>query len=190
MILISSKTGLLLIDVQIGFDDPRWGARNNPNAEQVMSKLLEKWRTMGWPVFHVQHLSTLAGSPLHPQSDGSDFKPQVRPLSGEPLFVKHVNSAFIGTQLEKVLRAQGIEALVIVGLTTPHCVSTTARMAANLGFQVYMPKDGIAAFELTGPDGKHYSADEVHNISLATLHEEFATVIDSQTLLDAIPHKP
>lgn len=102
--------------------------------------------------------------------------------------MKQVNGAFIGTNLEEVLRKQGIEALVIAGLTTPHCVSTTARMAANLGFQVYMPKDGIAAFELTGPDGKRYSAEEVHNISLATLHEEFATITESRMLLDAVAH--
>jgi len=59
-------------------------------------------------------------------------------------------------------------------------------MAANLGFEVYMASDAIAAFELAGPDGKRYSAEEIHRVSLATLHEEFATVVDSKTLLDSI----
>jgi hypothetical protein len=59
-------------------------------------------------------------------------------------------------------------------------------MAANLGFEVYMASDAIAAFEITGPDGKRYSAEEIHSVSLATLHEEFATVVDTKVLLDSI----
>ena len=59
-------------------------------------------------------------------------------------------------------------------------------MAANLGFDVYMASDAIAAFEITGPEGRRYSAEEIHNVSLATAHGEFATVVDSKALLDSI----
>ena len=133
----------------------------------------------------MQHLSKLVGSPLHPENPGCEIKNDVKPLPGEAVFQKQVNSAFIGTSLEQTLRQQGIGTIVVVGLTTPHCVSTTTRMAGNLGFKVYMAKDAIAAFGITGPDGRRYSAEEVHNISLATLHDEFATVTDAKTLIEA-----
>jgi len=186
MIRLPQDAGLIIIDVQKGFDDPKWGPRNNPNAEQKIAALLAAWRRTGRPVFHVQHLSNSGGSPLHPRNPGSEIKEIVRPGENEEVFQKRVNSAFIGTQLENSLHQRGIRTVVIVGLTTPHCVSTSARMAANLGFQVYMASDAIAAFEIAGPDGKRYSAEEIHSVSLATLHGEFATVVDSKALLDSI----
>ena len=186
MIRLPQNAALIIIDVQKGFDDPKWGVRNNPDAEKRIAALLAAWRRTGRPVFHVQHLSNSEGSPLNPRNAGCEIKEIVRPLENERVFQKRVNSAFIGTQLENSLRQSGIRTTVMVGLTTPHCVSTSARMAANLGFEVYVASDAIAAFELAGPEGKRYSAEEVHSISLATLHEEFATVVDSKVLLDSV----
>jgi nicotinamidase-related amidase len=183
---LPQDAALVIIDVQKGFDDASWGRRNNPDAEEKMAALLAAWRRTGRPVFHVQHLSESESCPLHSGSPGSAIKEIVRPLENEQVFQKRVNSAFIGTQLERTLRERGLRSLVMVGLTTPHCVSTSARMAANLGFEVTLAGDAIAAFELTGPDGKRYTAEEIHDVSLATLHEEFATVVDSKSLLDSV----
>jgi len=61
-------------------------------------------------------------------------------------------------------------------------------MAGNLGFPVYLVSDATAAFELTGPDGKRYPAEEIHRVSLATLHDEFATVVDTKTILGLLNH--
>jgi nicotinamidase-related amidase len=154
MILMPQDAALIVIDVQNGFDDPQWGNRNNPDAEKAIAALLAAWRETARPVFHVQHLSNSEGSPLNPRNAGCEIKEVVRPLENEQIFQKRVNSAFIGTQLEAVLRQRGVGTLVMVGLTTPHCVSTSARMAGNLGFEVYLPSDAIAAFEINGPDGK------------------------------------
>jgi len=184
--LLPQKTVLLLIDVQKGFDDPVWGERNNPQAEENIARLLARWRMTRRPVYHVQHLSRLPLSPLNPAHPGHELKEVARPAEGEPLFQKHVNSAFIGTNLEEKLREVGCEALVITGLTTPHCVSTTARMAGNLGFRTLVVSDATAAFALTGHDGRRYSAEEIHAVSLATLHEEFATIVDTETLLGRV----
>lgn len=183
--MIDGSAVLLIIDVQKGMDEPRLGHRNNPDAEQNMSRLLAAWRDSGRPVFHIQHLSLRQGSPLRAELPGHEFKDEVAPQSGEPVFHKHVNSGFIGTDLEQQLRARGHDTLVIVGLTTPHCVSTTARMAGNLGFKTFVVSDATAAFDITGPDGEHHSAEVVHSMALAELHNEFATVVDTQSLLSS-----
>src|SRR5262245_9281743 len=99
-----TKTALLLIDVQQGFDAPYWGARNNPSAEANIERLLEAWRSAREPIFHVKHNSRAAKSPLHPDNPGNAFKDFAAPRAGEPAFGKDVNSAFIGTDLEARLR--------------------------------------------------------------------------------------
>lgn len=186
LVSLSSSAALLLIDVQQGLDDPRMGARNNPDAEQRIADLLAAWRATGRPVIHVQHLSLEPHSTLREDAPGHAFKVEAMPMPGEPVFRKHVNSAFIGTDLETHLRANEISTLVIVGLTTDHCVSSTTRMAGNLGFTVTVVEDAIATFERSGPDGTHYSADLIHRVALASLHGEFATVRSSNDILAAV----
>lgn len=179
---IAENTGLLLIDVQNHFDDPALGNRNNPHAEQNMALLLDKWRTAKLPVIHIQHIS----DPSLPHHAGRDIKAEVAPLASEPVIVKHVNSAFIGTNLESYLKETGIETLVIVGLTTEHCVSTTTRMAKNLGFTPFIVYDATATFDRISFDGKHYLAEDIHHLALVSLHDEFATVIDTQGILELL----
>ena len=183
---LSSRTALLVIDVQQGLDDPRFGARNNPDAEKRISDLLAAWRASDRPVIHVQHLSLEPQSPLREDRPGHALKVEATPKSGEPLFRKHVNSAFIGTELESYLRSREINDLVVVGLTTDHCVSTTARMAANLGFTVTVVDDATATFERRGPDGTHFTADLIHRAELASLSGEFATVKSAQDIIAAV----
>jgi nicotinamidase-related amidase len=88
--------------------------------------------------------------------------------------------------LEQYIKAHAITDVVISGLTTPHCVSTTARMSGNLGFNTYLVSDATAAFGLKGPDGVYYDADQIHNVSLATLHGEFATVLPTKELIEQV----
>ena len=182
---MDQKTALIIIDVQNGFDDPSWGRRNNPGAEAAIARLLGAWREAKRPILHVQHLSRNPASPLRPGQRGVEIKDAVKPLPGEAVITKRVNSAFIGTDLEERLRRAGIKNLVLTGLCTDHCVSTTARMAANLGFGAIVPADACATFDRTGHDGKAYRAEEIHQTALASLHGEFATVILSETLLEA-----
>ena len=180
------KTALLIIDVQKGFDDPSWGYRNNPDAEKKISLLLSRWREHHKPVVHVQHCSTEPDSLLRPDQPGCEFKDEVRPIAGEKQFTKTVNSAFIGTGLEEYLRDCEIDALVIVGLTTDHCVSTTTRMAGNLGFDVTLVSDATATFDRRGHQGTHYSASDLHDGHLASLNGEFCVVGTTDEILSEV----
>jgi len=180
------NTALVVIDVQQAFNDPSWGRRNNPDAEQRAADLLRAWRADRRPVIHVRHVNPRPGSLFNPGGPGVPPKPEASSEPGEPVIEKDVNSAFIGTDLEARLRSQGITAVVVFGLTTDHCVSTTARMAGNLGFDTYVVADATATFERTSPGGRHYTAEEMHDTALTSLSGEFATVVDTADVLAAL----
>lgn len=171
------KNALIVIDMQRGFDDPSWGQRNNPQAEANGLLVLAHWRTKGWPVVIVRHDSVQAGSTLRPGQFGNDLKPGFEPLAGELLVTKNVNSAFIGTSLEAWLREQGISAVTLFGITTDQCVSTTTRMASNLGFASTLIEDACACFAQITPSGERISAEAIHLAHITTLNTEFARVI-------------
>ena len=180
---------LLLLDVQQGFDAPTWGRRNNPEMEDHLAELLDAWRSTHRPVIHLKHMSTDPNSPLRPDQPGNEFKLETAPAPGERVIEKRVHSGFIGTTLEAELRATGYDTLVIVGLTTNHCVSTTARMAANLGFDAWVVSDATATFDRLGPDGIRYPAELVHAMALSDLHREFATIIDTDSVLSVVERR-
>ncbi|MBK8724723.1 MAG: cysteine hydrolase [Holophagaceae bacterium] len=175
-------TALLLIDVQQAFLDPSWGPRNNPGAEANLLRLLEAFRATGRPVIHVKHDSTEPDSTLRPERPGNALMLGMEPIGDEPLYGKTVNSAFIGTGLEAHLRERGIEALVIGGFITNHCVSTTARMAGNLGFRATVVADACATFDFRDAEGV-IPAATMHRIGLAELRGEFAEVLDTGEVL-------
>ena len=177
---------LIVIDVQNGFDDPSWGRRNNPQAEANIGRLLDAWRGAGRPVIHVRHDSLHFGSPLRPDRPGNALKEAVRPLPNEPVVPKSAHGAFVGTDLEERLRRSGSPAVVLVGMTTNHCVSTTARMADDLGFAVRVVSDATATFERRTPSGRLVPAEEMHELGLTELDGEFATIVDTAGVISAM----
>ena len=180
------NTALLVIDMQIGFDDPAWGARNNPDAEVNVAALLAVWRAAHAPIIHVHHDSPGVTGRLRPGTPGNVAKPEARPLAREKVFRKTVNSAFIGTGLEAELRALDVHTLAIVGLTTNHCVSTTVRMAGNLGFETFVAADATATFDRAGLNGQIRHSEDVHNAALSDLQDEFAEIVASRWLIEAL----
>lgn len=174
---------LLLIDLQAGFDDRSWGPRNNPRLESKIAQLLGFWRSSQRPVIHVRHDSRAPGSPLYPGQPGNDFKPCAQPVPGEPTVSKSVHAAFIGTDLTERLQGMAAREVVFAGLTTDHCVSTSARMASDLGFTTTVVTDATATFARRDRDGSLIDADSVHRISLASLDGEFARLVTVADLI-------
>jgi nicotinamidase-related amidase len=188
MALREKNPALILIDIQKAFlDEAYWGGnRNNKDAEIICGKILNKWRELYLPLFHVRHSSTDSQSKLNQQNAGFAFNENVLPKENEPVITKNVNSAFIGTDLKQQLDALGITTVVIVGITTNHCVSTTTRMAGNFGYDTYLISDATATFDRIGINGEKYDSELIHLTTLANLKEEFATIWDSEKLMTSL----
>lgn len=188
MRLQNQNTALLLVDIQKGFDEEdHWGGnRNNKNAEEKCVHILNTWRTLNLPIYHIVHSSKDPKSKLHKSHPGFAIKDEVKPLPNETVIVKQVNSAFIGTTLKEQLDKAHISKLVIVGLTTNHCISTTTRMAGNFGYDVLLISDATATFDRIGINGEKFPAELIHQTTLANLNEEFCRVINTDQLLKMV----
>ena len=187
-----ARTTLLVIDVQQGFDqiEAAGNPRNNPHAVARIACLLAAFRAAKARIIHIRHASTEPDSVFRPESPGFAVKPEARENPGETVIVKQVNSAFIGTGLEALLRAENIRTLVIAGATTNHCVETTTRMAGNLGFDARLAEDACWTFDRTGPDGHTHTAADIHRMSLANLSGEFATIVTTHDIIEHLLPKP
>ena len=185
---IKKNPALLLVDIQKAFLEKDYPGliRNNEHAEFICGKILKKWRTLDLPIIHVRHSSTNPESKLHKSRPGFEFNDYVTPLETEMVLTKEVNSAFIGTNLENILIKSHIDTLVIVGMTTNHCISTTVRMSGNLGFDTYLISDSTACYNTKALNGEIIDCNTIYNTALASLQEEFATVIDSKELFDIL----
>ena len=186
MTALSPRAALLIIDLQRAVDDPSWGVRNNPEAERRGLELLAAWRASGRAVFHIRHDSVEPASTYRPGQPGHAFKTGFQPQPGEPVIAKHANSAFIGTDLDRILRAAGHLQLVVFGVITNNSVEATVRMAGNLGFDTLLVEDACFTFGRTDWHGVARTADEVHALSLANLDGEYCRVVRAAQLLDAL----
>jgi nicotinamidase-related amidase len=178
------KAALIVIDVQEVLDDPEQGELNNPKAEENIIKLLERWRKEKLPIFHVKYISPREKSPYHKDAPGTGIKESFKPLPGEPLIVKHFESAFMETDLEERIKEANLHTLIFVGFYTDQCVASTVKVANNLGFKVYVVADAAAATGCRGYNGKFYEAGDIHQMTLGSLQRDDISIIESAELLD------
>lgn len=188
MIPFQPPPALLIIDVQRAIDDPIWtkdGPRNHPKAEEAIAALLFLWRTRDWPRFHIRHDSQDPTSPYCPGQPGNDFKTESAPVAGEPIVVKRTNSAFIGTDLQDRLNKANLTTLIISGVITNNSVEATVRMAGNLGFTTYLVEDACFTFARRDFNGRLWTAEQVHALSLANLKDEYCQITAVRDILTA-----
>jgi nicotinamidase-related amidase len=175
---MAARTALLVVDMQKAFDDATyWGRRNNLDCERNVADLIESWRDQAQPVVFVRHDSDEEVSPLRPDEAGNAFK---NVIEGEPdlLVSKRVNSAFHGDpDLERWLTDRGIEGILVCGIQTNMCCETTARVGANLGFEMSFAIDATHTFDLDDHEGGTIAADELARVTAANLDPEFGRVL-------------
>ena len=177
---------LIIIDMQKGMANPAAGARNNPQAEDNIARLLAAWRAAGAHIVHVRHISRSSTSPFAPGQSGVEFQESLQPLPHEHVVEKNVPDAFINTALERWLRVRSVSDIVLVGVSTNNSVEASARTAGNLGFNTTVVSDATFAFAMRDYAGTQRSADEVHAMSLANLDGEYAAILDTDGLLTRI----
>ncbi|WP_420960212.1 cysteine hydrolase family protein [Brucella sp. IR073] len=184
---MTQTQALIIIDVQKAIDDPKWGRRGQPEAEAAMARLLAAWRERRLPVIHIRHDSTDPQSPYLPGTDGNEFKAEVAPRMGEPVVDKRTNNAFIGTDLMDVLDELQVGRLVVAGVLLENSVDATVRMAANLGFEVTVAEDAVASIDRKDRNGRTWTAEEVHALTLSILDGEYARISTAQAIIEALP---
>ena len=171
------KPVLVVIDVQKGFLDEKWGNSNNPECESNIKKLLNMWREADHPIVLVRHDSVSSDSPLRPGQEGNDFQDGVDGKH-DLLITKSVNSAFYGTpSLNEWLKQNSYSELYICGITTNHCCETTTRMAGNLGYVVKFVLDATRTFDFKDISGNLVYAESVYQMTATNLNGEFAEIM-------------
>ena len=174
---------LLPVDMQQAFDASPWPRRWNSAVDRNGQAVLAAWRSQGLPIIHVRHDSVTPGSSLAP---GHAFRPGFEPQGGEPVVSKSVNAAFIGTDLDLRLRRLGIRTVVVFGISTDMCVSTTIRVGANLGYEMILVEDACDCFDLPDGTGGTIPARTNHDVHVATLRFEFAKVVKTQEIVETL----
>jgi nicotinamidase-related amidase len=174
---------LVILDVQDAIDRPNWDGKNNPGYLAVIQRLLAHWRRNRWPVLHVKHDEPTPTSSYHTHGPWNAIKKEVAPLTGEPVIVKNQNCAFIGTDLERVLRGMGTGHLVLAGVVVHNSMDATVRAGKALGFSIILPSDATTAVPVVGKDGQSWDAATVHDLTLAILDGEYAEVTTSDDVI-------
>lgn len=180
--MVESTVALIVIDMQKCMASAKL-PRNNPCAEDNIARLCAAWRDAGQPVVSVRHISRSPQSMFAPGQEGVEFQQRFEPLPAEHVVEKNVPDAFINTGLERWLHVRGIRDLIIVGVSTSNSVEASARTAGNLGFAAVVVSDATFAFQQRDFGGTLRSAEEVHLMSLANLHGEYAQVRETDVVL-------
>ncbi len=169
------KKALILIDIQnIYFTEGAYKLCNPEIAAENASKLLHCFRQKKLPVIHVKHLFDNVGY-QEAVDYLRDFQSCVTPIPEELVIEKHYPSSFLGTELQEVLRSQGIQELVIAGMMSHMCIDTTVRAAQDYGYQVTLIEDACTTKSLTYQN-EILEADLVHKVFMASLQPVFAKV--------------
>jgi nicotinamidase-related amidase len=172
---------LIMIDFQNTYTRGPLELNGVTRAIEEGATLLDRARSAGIPVIHVQHDGG-EGSPYDIRAEIGAIAGPVAPRGDETVIVKNHPNSFIGTDLDERLKAGGAKNLVLAGFMTHMCINSTARGAFNLGYTPAV----VAAATATRPlpvTGEVVSAAALQIASLAALADMFAIVVPDSTAL-------
>ena len=186
LILSPQETVLLTIDIQNVYlqlvDNPAGQERWAPFIQRMreiviptVQQLQTRFRAQGMDVLHARIACLLADGRdrslsqkkpgwnyllLPRDEESSQIIPELAPRPGEVVVTKTTDSALTGTNLRLILHNMGVKNLVMTGIFTDQCVSSTVRSLADESFNVIVIEDGCAA----GTDELHYRELEIINM--------------------------
>ncbi|MGL4768542.1 MAG: isochorismatase family protein [Formosimonas sp.] len=174
------RSALIVIDVQNSFlHSGEFCTDGFADYQHQQTELIHAARAAGVPIVGILHESR--STPAFFQASG-----WVTPMDWLPAFdvcfTKHVHNAFTDTKLRPWLAERDIGRLIISGIRTEQCCETTARVAADLGYDVDFALDATMTFPMTH-NGVTYSADEIKARTALVLDQRFARVVTVAQLL-------
>jgi nicotinamidase-related amidase len=172
---------LVMIDLQNTYTRGVMALERVEPAIDEAAALLDRARSAGIPIVHVQH-DAGEGTPYDVRDEIGAIVDRVAPREGEHRIVKNFPNSFVGTDLESYLRGKDATNLVLAGFMTHMCVNSTARGAFNAGFAPSVVAAATATRALPGPDGT-VSASALQSASLAALSDMFAVVVPDATAI-------
>lgn len=170
-----SNSVLVIIDAQREYVDGALPLIGVDAALNEISRLLARARKAGTPVIHIVHKG--GGALFNPEGKFFGIVPALKPLANETVIEKMRVSAFAGTGLEEAIKRTGRKQLIIVGFMTHNCVSSTARTARDLGYEVAVVAAATATRDLPDGNGGVEPAAVVQAASLAELADRSAKVV-------------
>ncbi|KAA0095200.1 cysteine hydrolase [Mycolicibacterium sp. P1-18] len=171
-----AESTLVLIDCQNTYTQGVMELEGVQAALDETAALLDRARSAGIPIIHVQH-SDGPGSLYDLEGETGAIVTRVAPRDGEVVVTKQYPNSFVETDFDDRLKAVGASNLVIAGFMTHMCVNSTARGAFNAGYAPTVVAAATATRSLPGVGGEDVAAAALQSASLAALSDLFAVVV-------------
>ncbi|MCJ1321125.1 hypothetical protein MMC15_006469 [Xylographa vitiligo] len=170
----TSDSALVIIDAQEEYASGLLKVSNGPSSCAAIKSLLEKYRAAGGAIVHIHH-ETPEGAPVFtPGKAVSEPMKGLEARKGEKVIWKKHPGSYAGTDLQEWLDGKSVKKVVLVGYMAHVCVSTTARQASELGYDVVLVEDAIGDRDIPGISG-----DETVLLELA---DAFGSVVRSNEI--------
>jgi nicotinamidase-related amidase len=184
----AKTTALIVIDFQLEYFESEQRGKmvipDGPAAMKQANKLIAFADAHRMPVFHIQHVGAAGGALFAKDGPCFDIHPDIMPAPHHTLLQKTTASSFASTDLHGRLEAHGIKTLIICGLMTHMCVSTTARDARPRGYQVLVAGDACATRDIAAWDGGVVPHADLHRAALTELSDSFAEIVTTARMTE------
>lgn len=186
--LQGNSTALIVIDFQNEYFSGKMPIPDGLKALNKTRQLVDFAHRHNMPVFFVRHIGPANGPLFAEGSKFAEFHKDLQPAKGDSVITKATPSSFVGTDLNQQLQQRGIKTLLVAGLMTHMCVSSTARDAVPLGYSVIIPEDATATRDLASWDNQVVDHQTLQRAALAGVADVFAEIKTTQSVL-AMPVK-